>query len=357
MKVAVLGSGNGACATAADFALHGHEVRLWDSPDFPHTIAAVREAGGITASGDLTGTARLAYVGHDAAAALAGAEYVYAVGPAFSTAPMALAVREHLRPEQTVVVMPSSVLGSVVFKQALGVQLSAQVPVIAETSTLPYAVRLTGPTHVTVYLKLRDGVFVASLPGGESQRVAGAMSDVYAVSASRSVFATTLQNGNPVIHPAVTLLNAAQIERTGGDFMFYEDGVTPAVGRLMEAVDTERQDIARGLGLQILSEPALGKLQGYMLEENYSTGYSRAPGFAGIRAQPQLDHRYLNEDVGYGLVFLAELGERVGVPTPRIDAVIAMASIVMGRDYRAEQVRGLAALGLGDYSAEELAAL
>ena len=62
------------------------------------------------------------------------------------------------------------------------------------------------------------------------------------------IFQTTLQNGNPVIHPAVTLLNAALIERTGGDFMFYEEGVTEAVGRVMKAVDDERLAIARALG-------------------------------------------------------------------------------------------------------------
>ena len=41
--------------------------------------------------------------------------------------------------------------------------------------------------------------------------------------------------------------------------------------------------------------PALGTRQGYMSEENYSTGYSTAPGFLGITAQPSLDR---HEDKG-----------------------------------------------------------
>ena len=97
--------------------------------------------------------------------------------------------------------------------------------------------------------------------------------------------------------------------------------------------------------------------QGYMLEANYGSGYRKAPGFLGIGAQPQLDHRYLNEDVGYGLVFMSKLGQQIGVATPGIDAVISVATIVMARDYRAEALRTPESLGIAGRSAKELAAL
>jgi len=73
-----------------------------------------------------------------------------------------------------------------------------------------------------------------------------------------------------------------------------------------------------------------------MLENNYGSGYRNAPGFLGITAQPQLDHRYINEDVGYGLVFMSRLAKQVGVETPTIDAIIQVTSILMNRDYAAE---------------------
>jgi len=97
--------------------------------------------------------------------------------------------------------------------------------------------------------------------------------------------------------------------------------------------------------------------QGYMLENNYGSGYRKAPGFLGIGAQPQLDHRYINEDVGYGLVFMSKLGEQIGVATPGIDAIIDVAAIVMARDYRAESLRTPESLGIANRSAEELGAL
>ncbi len=94
-----------------------------------------------------------------------------------------------------------------------------------------------------------------------------------------------------------------------------------------------------------------------MREANYSTGYSTAPGFLGIAAQSQLDHRYLTEDVGYSLVFLTDLAARLGVPTPVMDAVIAIASVVLARDFRGEGRRTMTTLGLDDLSPEQLALL
>jgi opine dehydrogenase len=91
-------------------------------------------------------------------------------------------------------------------------------------------------------------------------------------------------------------------------------------------------------------------------EENYSTGYSTAPGFLGIGAQSRLDHRYLTEDVGYSLVFLSDLAACLGVPTPVIDAVIAIASVVLARDFPAEGKRTMSTLGLDGMSREQLVA-
>ena len=103
---------------------------------------------------------------------------------------------------------------------------------------------------------------------------------------AESVLQTSLQNANPIIHPAVTLSNAARIELTGGDFLFYEEGVSDSVGRLIEALDKERIAIGKELGVSILPDPEMGMRQGYMLEANYGSGYRKAPGFLGIGAQP-----------------------------------------------------------------------
>jgi opine dehydrogenase len=358
MRVAVLGAGNGGVASAFDFAQHGHDVALYAPPEYGENVVAVDRAGGIRSSGELEGFAPVRYAGHDAAEAMAGAELVLVVGPAYATEPLAALAGPHLTDDTAVLICPGSCAGAIAFMRAAGLELDDPRRVVGETSTLPYAVRVTEPGAVTVFHKLTSDVFLAGVPRAGTDRLLALVSDVWpAVERAESVFQTTLQNGNPVIHPAVTLLNAGLLERTGGRFLFYEEGVTESVGRLIEAVDLERIAIADKLGLTILSEPVIGVRQGYMLEENYSTGYSTAPGFQGIQAQGSLDHRYLTEDVGYSLVFLSDLAGRLGVPTPVIDAVIAIASVVLGRDFTAEGKRTMSTLGLDGMPAAELAAL
>jgi opine dehydrogenase len=267
-------------------------------------------------------------------------------------------VAPHLVSGQAVLVCPASCAGAITFKRIAGLALDDQTITVGETSTLPYAVRITAPGRINVFHKLGGGVYVAGLPRSGTHRLLSMIEEVYpAAEAADSVMQTTLQNGNPVIHPAVTLLNAGLIERTRGAFLFYEEGITDAVGRLIEAVDRERLAIAEALGVRVVSEPDLGVLQGYMREANYSTGYSTAPGFLGIGAQSHLDHRYLTEDVGYSLVFLTDLAHRVGVATPTMEALITLASIVLAQDFRAERKRTLATLGLDDMDVSQLAAL
>lgn len=355
MKVAVLGSGNGALSVAFEWAKAGHEVSMFDFETFPRTIAAISEKGGISADGELEGFQKLVYAGHDISKVIPDADLVFAVGPAYSTEPFAEACKPYVKPGQIFIVCPSSCAGSLVFKKTLGLAVEDDSVIVAETSTLPYAVRITGDAHITVYNRLKGGYFIAALPSKFNQKVHDIVSQVYTpIELAENVMQTTLQNANPIIHPAVSLCNVALIERTHGNFLFYEEGVTEGVGRIIEALDKERIAIGKALGIEVIPDPELGIKQGYQAVNNYSTGYSEAPGFKGIMAQSQLDYRYFNEDAGYGLVFFTDLADKLGVEVPNMKAVLRLSSVVMGRNYEEEKARTMESVGLDGYSPEEL---
>ncbi len=346
MKITVLGSGNGGCTVAADCALHGHEVSICDFEQFPQNINAIREAGGVQSSGDVNGFGKIRYAGFDFSSAIHGAEWIFVVGPSYSHEAFAQEYKKHMENGQTVIICPGTNGGALLFKKEIGMDYADDSITVVETSTLPYATRVLEPGKVHVYLKLKAGLFLASLPSKASDDIIKSFREVYPGSECfENVIQTILQNGNNVIHPAVSLLNVARIE-SNEDFYFYEEGVTTSVGKLMEEVDGERMAIAEAFGVKILSEPEVGYIQGYMLEKNYNTGYSTAPGFKGILAQTQVDYRYFTEDVGYGLVLLSSMADQVGISTPTIDAIIKLVSVILGTDYAQKRLRTMASFDL-----------
>ena len=215
MKITVLGAGAGGTALAFDCAAHGHDVRVFDFEQFPDNIAKIAEQGGIHAEGDISGFAKIAWSGHDIDEALQDAEIIYVVGPAYSTVPFGRAVAGKLKEGQTVIVTPSSCGGALAFKRAAGLAVDDESIRVAETSTLHYAVRLTEPGKVRVFLKLKAGNLLAALPGKHTADILELISDVYpSMEPATSVLQTSLQNANPIIHPAVTL---PRVPGLGGD--------------------------------------------------------------------------------------------------------------------------------------------
>lgn len=76
---------------------------------------------------------------------------------------------------------------------------------------------------------------------------------------------------------------------------------------------------------------------------NLMTALRTNPIYAGIRhpmirrddgkLAPDFTHRFLTEDVPFGLVVIRGVAELVGVPTPQLDRVLCWSQGVMGREY------------------------
>lgn len=358
MRVTIMGSGNGATAAAFEWALNGHQVSMWDFEDFPDNIAAIAAAGHIEGLVKFEGRVPVDYAGHDLERALRDAELVMMVGPAYAHEAMGEALRGKLTTDAAYCMLPSACNGAVVVKKTLGLDLMDDTYLIGETSTLPYGCRLVEPGVVRVTTRVLDGLYVAALPSTRTGELLAKLQVVWPqAEAAKNVLQTTMQNANPVLHPAIMLMNASRIEDTNGDFLFYTNGVTPASAKLMETVDNERLALGRAIGIDIVADPELGLRQGYLSEANYLQGYNQGIGFAKSQAPKSLQFRYLTEDVPYGLVFMSELAKQFGVPTPAMDTVISMASIVLDTDFRAQGKRLPSDLGFGDLTPDQVRGL
>ena len=162
----------------------------------------------------------------------------------------------------------------------------------------------------------------------------------------------------PVLHPPGMVLNAGWIEATGGGFGFYADGNTAAVTEVMEATDRERTAVADGLGIPVAPLPELLHQLGFASAGAPSarTAIALSDLIHPIKAPDTLDHRYLHEDVGWGLVPWMELAAAVGCPTPTISAITHLAGVFNGIDYTRNGLT-LDAMGLADMSAAQIRTL
>ncbi len=132
------------------------------------------------------------------------------------------------------------------------------------------------------------------------------------------------------------IMNAGWIEHTDGDFLFYSEGFTQAIGRVTAAVDAERMAVAKALGVPAMPFLDVFYNAGLTTKEARDSGdiaraCQESEPNKTIKSPSSLDHRYVHEDVGYGLVPMAALGRLAGVPTPTIDALINLAG-ALARD-------------------------
>ena len=146
-----------------------------------------------------------------------------------------------------------------------------------------------------------------------------------------------IQNINMILHCPTVVLNAGRIEDTKGDFMFYWEGMTESVCRVMEKMDEEKIEVGKQMGLKL--PPTLYFLRKYYPSDKIGTDlhdwltHSKVEGGQGPDAPKNLHNRYISEDVPNGLVPVSLFGKLMKVPTPTIDSIITLSSVMNGENY------------------------
>jgi len=364
--VAVLGGGNGGHAVAANLSLAGFKVNFFELPRFAESFEKVLRTKEIQIQGiSVDGVAKLNHATTDIRQAIKDAEVIFVITPAFGHKAMAEVCVPFIQDGQIIVLMPGSG-GSLEFVNMIKQKKVKREITVAETCTLPYGARLKGPGHVSVLINaviLPTGVF----PSKKTGEVIPKLRQFYpTIIPAKDVLEAAINNPNPIVHPAATLLSATRIEHSKGEFYLYAEGMTPAVARTYESLNEERLSICKVMGYRLHHWDNL-EFKGYNLGETeeecryriLNTSMDAAFGkdgiYAGIKMKgpEHLRDRFITEDVPYGMVLLSTLGDLLGVPTPTHDAVIRLASVINRTDYW-KTGRGVKQLGLSKFDKKRL---
>ncbi len=345
MRIAVLGAGLIGRASAAYLVQQGHAVGIW-SPSGKSTAGLLEGGqepgrGLIRYRGAISGEARVDILNSPAEFRSYEVLLVALPGDAYENVlPAAL---PHIDAGHFVIVSGAlSLVPLWIHEQAGGGRAR---PVVASWGTTLLTAR-RGETADVEIATVRAKFDVACVPARAGDEALARCRALFGdrFDAASSILATALSNVNPVAHAAEALPNLTRMER--GEAWHLFECMTPAAARIAEAIDAERLALAQSFGLRVRS-----------LSTHYHLSYHVPLGTiaemaAAIHARDHAPHgpktaahRYVLEDIPYGLVFYEALARIAGVQVPVMSAAVTLASAAYGRDFRRDNAL-ITSLGL-----------
>ena len=353
MRIAVLGGGNGSYAAAADLAEKGHEVRLWRRD--VAAFAPVLESGAVGLK-DSNGArrVRLALATTELSAALRGAELILVPLPATAQVDLARVMAPQLTAGQVVFCTPGT-FGSYVMARLVAEAGGPTDAVFAETGTLPYLARKRSSDEIAITIRAKHlpvGVFPARRTDEALSVIGQAYPVVHPV---EDALSAALMNAGPVIHPPLIIMNAGPLEHFER-WDIHNEGTQPSIRHVTDALDAERIELREALGYAPYHYP---------LRDHYTTdkwmygdAHDRLTESGDWREHIDLrKHRYMREDVAFGLAFLVSVARWRGVAAPVASGLLAIASAALGENLYANSSRTLEAMDLARLSAGQMSEL
>lgn len=349
MKLSILGAGAMGLTAAAIAVSRGHEVTLW-SPSGAST-AGLEATGKIESVGALTGEWNVS-IAASVDAALSDADAVLLVVDANGHQDVMDRAAPHIRHGVPFIISAAHSLSGLYMARLLQ-ERGIDAPV-ASFNTSPGTAHRSDIGKVDIRV-VRARIEVSVTPQKETPRVLDICRALFPAKFEPCASALAiglLSNSNPVFHVPVCLLNMARIEH--GDTWAPYGETTPAIGRMMEALDRERLSIASAFGYDIHSVNEhfhrSFKVPLASMAEMNATLHAAGRGPKGPRSPA---HRYLMQDIPYGLVFAAAVARIAGVPSPVHDATILLAGTILNVDFSAANTI-LQALDIQNMSRDEL---
>ncbi len=345
--VTVCGCGSAGTAIAADVALMGSRVNLFELPDFEKNIAPIRERSGVELTGATcsgkTGIARFHRITTDPQEAVQGADLIMITVPAHAHVSFFEAIAPHLTSGQTILVN-TGYWASLRMKPVLQKHGAWGKVTVAEENIMPYLSRVVAPAHAHIFNYKRE-LKVSAFPATRNGDVLALVQKVYPqFSATRNVLENNFYPGNPAVHAQITIPKAEFFFERAREYRFYAE-MSMCASRLIDASDRERIRVAEALGCSVPSAFDYFKAAYLYPGDTFYEMYGPTCEHAKRWGTDAGNRRVLQEDLGYFMVPMERISERLGVEIPVTRAIIEMIQIFAETDYRSTGVT-LAELGL-----------
>lgn len=345
----VIGGGNGGQAIAGYLGSLGFSVHLHDI--LPENVNAINKQGGVYLKGKINSFGKVS-ANLNIEHTITSSNIILVVTPAFAHKQIAKQCKDLLKEDQTIVIVPGSTGGAIEFYNEIKQSTTSQKITIAETQSLFYACRIQKPGTVNIY-GIKNELLLSALPSTKTDIVINKMKNAFPqIIPATNVLETSFENVNAILHPLPALLNAGRIENKD-PFLYYMDGITPAISNLIESIDNERIQIGKSLGLTLRTTNSWLKTF-YQIEGNTIFELVRSnDSYKTIQGPQILNNRFFLEDIPMGLIPMLSFAKKFEVPVPNMQAVIQLSTSLLG-EAAIKNKRTLENLGLNHLSKNEI---
>mmetsp|Transcript_940 Transcript_940/g.1490 ORF Transcript_940/g.1490 Transcript_940/m.1490 type:complete len:503 (-) Transcript_940:403-1911(-) len=241
------------------------------------------------------------------------------------------AMAPHIRSDHILIISSHSSLGAVYLTQLLSAR-GITIPVVAWGTTVATA-RQTSGTSVQI-CTVRTLVDMCTVPDSFTRVGLEMCQHLFGdrFQLREGLLAISLSNLNAQNHLGIALGNMSRMER--GESWSQGRNITPNIGRLLEALDQERLEIAHALGFQVRTIYEHFQLSFHVPISSVSE-MNQAMVAKGndVNGPNTPDSRYVTEDVPFGLTLLVALGKLTGRPATLHEAGIQIMSAMYGQDF------------------------
>ena len=212
----VLGSGNGGRALCALIAGKGFPVTMYEPLEESEDYKKIKTEKELFLEGNIQTGGTLKAVTMDIKEATENSDIILVAVPSFAHRPIFEKLLPHLRDGHAIVLIPGN-YGGFLLKKMMEESGIRKDITVSETSTLPFACRITSYNTIRVFKK-KNMMKIATSPAEKNGKVIEIMNEVFrgttAFTRGENLLEMDLDNINQPLHPLPVLLNYGTIEKT-----------------------------------------------------------------------------------------------------------------------------------------------
>lgn len=356
MKITIIGCGNSGLIHAAKLFEKGHEVALLKTSNLNgQFFDSVREKGSFHVKDDTTqGNGHEFFVKpnlitRNVKEAVSFADIIMVTTTTLQHEFVAQLIAPFVKDGQLIVLVPGY-MSSLVFKKYIEKDV-----IYSEWETTAYNGRIVNNEYVRIsFYNPRNAISV--LPVARTQQVLETLSKCFDNTryARKHILESAFHNPNMIVHPIGILFSASRIEYSNGEFWMYREAFTPSVVNVIKAFDVEKNKVLQAFDCEPLDYFEAAKwrneenldIDAMTVFRSFADSSNKGPSF--------INHRYILEDVPMGLGLYISVAKIVGVDTSIQEGIMALASALLGKDFRKDSRTIQYILGKKDVTIEDI---